>query len=67
VLSVSKIERHVIMALSWIMRNPIRRFPAGNAARAFDFLDAPLEARIEVMTQARLWTVGLGNPVVLEL
>lgn len=67
VLSVSTIERNVITAFSWIMRNPIRGFAAGEAAEAFDYLQVPPSARFELLGQAGEWAAQLRNPIPLAL
>ena len=67
VLTVSAVERHVITAFSWIMRNPIRGFAASQAAEAFDYLEVPLTARSAVLDRAVEWAKELGNPSRLVL
>ena len=67
VLTLSTIERNVITAFSWIMRNPIRGFAAGYAAEAFDYLQVPRSSRSELLDQAVDWATALRNPIPLAL
>ena len=67
VLTLSTIERNVITAFSWIMRNPIRGFAAGDAADALDYLRVPLSGRRELLDQAVEWAAQLRNPIPLAL
>jgi hypothetical protein len=67
VMTASTIERNIITAFSWIMRNPIRGFAANRAAEAFDYLDVPRGARSDVLGLAAEWAAELGNPIRLAL